>query len=125
MITLYEGHFLKIEKTEDERTIWVTRNEHQEPTVERHLEDLAAFERTVRLLPIAKMRLVFDARRGPGRNDPEFERRVIAEFNRIADRFEAVGMLVATQVGKLHAKRNRESHFVFTDEAEARRFAGL
>ena len=66
-----------------------------------------------------------DVRQAIGRNDPEFESRVMPLFFSVARKFARVGSLVATPAGKLQVTRlGREGGFTFesfTEEAEARR----
>jgi hypothetical protein len=70
--------------------------------------------------------LIVDVRQAVGRNDSEFENKVLPRFRAMTSKFARVGYLVATQVGKLQIQRESKNRSgsspIFTDEAEARRF---
>ena len=63
---------------------------------------------------------------GCRRASAQFEQRTVPAFLRIVESFPRRAFLVATEAGKLQVKRLGTAfaeYRVFTDEAEARRFA--
>ncbi|MGE0785302.1 MAG: hypothetical protein AB7S26_06425 [Sandaracinaceae bacterium] len=70
--------------------------------------------------------MVMDTRAAAGRNDPEFETKILPRILTLLARFEEIGILVKTQAGKMQAQRvSRErglGHQVFADPDEADRF---
>lgn len=69
--------------------------------------------------------LLFDTNAARGRNDLGFEQRVLVAFRELCGELALVGVLVGTQIGRVHAERiAREQvtgYRVVTDLAEARR----
>lgn len=72
--------------------------------------------------------LLFDVRRAPARNDPEFERAMAPVLSKAMSRFPRIALIVRTAVGKLQIKRfgrelggNGEAEVFFTEE-EARAY---
>lgn len=72
--------------------------------------------------------LLFDVRRAPGRNDPEFERAMAPVLSKGMRRYPRIAMVVRSAAGKLQVKRvgrvlggGGEAEVFFTEE-EARAF---
>lgn len=72
-------------------------------------------------------RLLVDMRRGPGRNDPDFERTMYPHFARHLPRFARIAVVVRSAAGRLQLQRLMRAvgvtgADVFFTEEEARAF---
>lgn len=77
----------------------------------------------------AGLKLLLDFRKGPSRNDPEFEKEIMRAFGPLLRKFEAHAVLVRTAAGRLQATRLERQHNpkapgIFASEADALRFLG-
>jgi hypothetical protein len=122
MKPVFQGELLELSVDDEGRYAWISRTSRPvAPGPSDELDDLA---RAVGSLRASRMRLVLDFRRAPGRNDTDFESRIVPAFHRIIAAFPHRAFLVATHAGKLQIRRVVGGDVeVFVDEADARRFA--
>ncbi len=124
MRLLYEDEALCLQM--DEEAGYATIERRRAP-INSTEGSIAAINAAADRLPTHRLGLLVDLRRAVGRNDPEFEQRIVPAFNKFTMRFGRIAILVATQAGRLQLARlmrgqTPEPH-VFVDEEEARRFA--
>jgi hypothetical protein len=122
---LYANKLLEIAVSDDARIAWIRRNNtsSRDGTAKEVEEFFVALAR----LPSASMAVVIDVREAQGRNDDEFERRIMPQFNDALSRFAYQAMVVKTEVGRIQAKRLAKERGaevdVFADPEDARRAA--
>lgn len=121
---LYEGQTLQLYIDDAMHTAWIVRTSR--PLDENASKDLDALARAVASIDAASMGVIIDVRNARGRNDEEFEQRVLPLFQKVVAVFARRATLVATQIGKLQARRvlpPKGAVEVFDDEERAKRFA--
>jgi hypothetical protein len=123
MRTLFANDYFEIAVDDGKRIVRFHRTTAAYPDLdvmmlsfERGIAALAAIDR-------GRFGMLADLRDGPSRNDPEFERAVVAATANIFGGFRARATLVRTAAGRLQIQRlNRENgraSDVFSEEAEA------
>lgn len=129
MQTVYDSRFFKVKADERRSFMWIVRTAESSKDLELALREVRALTNFFAAERTSKMCLIVDVRAVLGRNDEAFESTLLPHFLAISDRFQRVGMLVATPVGKIQvmrlARERRVPYEVFFDEALARVFAGV
>jgi hypothetical protein len=119
---IFQSELLEPSVDDEGRYAWISRTSL--PAASGPSDELDDLARAVGSLRASRMRLIIDLRRAPGRNDTDFESRIVAAFHRIIAAFPHRAFLVATQAGKLQIRGVVGGDVeVFVDEADARRFA--
>ena len=123
---VWEDPYMRLDIDSDERLVRQTRTA-------RSYEDLAALQQSLRAM-VERMQigargeysLLQDMRAPRGRNDPEFEKTITLERERISGGFRKLAVLVTSQVGRLQVQRHLQGTGApakaFLDEAEALRW---
>jgi hypothetical protein len=113
--------YYRVDVDEASRLVRLERSVTPFPTV---AEAVSASEAMLRAVaPHAGWRLLFDLRRGPARNDPEFEKATAPLRERLHKLFPRMALLVRTVAGGMHVRRlARGPAGIFLDEAGALRY---
>lgn len=117
----FSGAFFAVHADATNRLLHVARTPKQFDSVE---EMQRAHKEILRVVaPFIDYRLLLDVRKGPSRNDPDYEKGLASLRKQIVVRFQRVAILVKSATGKLHATRlAREDGVqvrVFQDQGEA------
>ncbi|NUP14473.1 MAG: hypothetical protein HOW73_51240 [Polyangiaceae bacterium] len=120
---IFDSEFFHVEHDAEARVVWVARTPKSSRGDDAFIDVGHLFE-VLATIPAAESALVLDARKAVGRNDPDFERRVVPMWNKQFRRFKRAAVLVQTAVGVLQSKRlTNDSAFgmqVFDDEVKLR-----
>jgi hypothetical protein len=103
MQLLVETEYLRVEYDADREIILITRSARPFPSTEAAIQENANVSRQTRHVP-ARF-LILDSRMAPGRNDDSFESAMRPVFTRYVARYERVGMIVQTAIGRLQMQR--------------------
>ena len=113
--------YYTVDADEHKKLVRLERSVTPFPSVE---EAVSASEAMLRAIaPMAGWRLLFDLRRGPARNDPEFEQATAPLRDRLHRLFPKMALVVRTVAGGMHVRRlARGPAGIFLDEAGALRY---
>jgi hypothetical protein len=129
LTTLYDGWLARIAVDGGRKAVWLERKNEPVRTVTEALRELDAMREAMLGIPSKQMALIVDTRSTLGRNDDEWEATVLPAFHSFTQRFERVGVLVATSTGEMQMARLVKDkglgYRIFRDEAKARAFAGI
>jgi hypothetical protein len=122
---LYANKLVELQVSDDARIAWIRRS--KTPSRDADPKEFLEFLTALGRLPVADMAVIVDTREAPGRNDEEFEQKILPQFNAATEKFAKQAMLVRTEVGRIQMQRilkeNKKDFPIFTDEEEARRYA--
>ncbi len=119
---LHTGELFSIDLDEEGRAVWLKRTARA--SAGATAEEFGDIERKLGALD-RRLTLIVDVRDAPGRNDSEFEERVLPQFRRATSFFPRRALFVRTAVGKMQVLRladGAERITVLTDEASVRAF---
>ncbi|MEW5854916.1 MAG: hypothetical protein AB2A00_39435 [Myxococcota bacterium] len=125
---LYRNDYVALELEEARGLVRFTRLEKKLKGTEELDPAFAPLEKVIQSVDRSRYVLLVDLRRGPLRNDPEFEQAMERYRVGLSTGFRRVAVLVRSAVGELQvqrqARQNGGSAKIFHDEAEALTFLG-
>ena len=104
-VTSWQDAYIRLEIDPKKRLVSQIRNGVRHESLEAMDGSFSELYRQMEKLVRGDYVLLQDLRASRGRNDPDFERLMVKHLPRISRDFQRVGVLVATQVGRLQIER--------------------